>query len=114
MDSSVPTILPRRVQVPSMPSTLLSFLVKFVLNLSCEKNENKQKEAGLGPFKKQNKVYATPTPTPLALKGHLRKVYLTKMDDRTNKKCINIIYSFLHAVLVVPVIPLLVHYISST
>ena len=32
---------------------LLSFIV-FVLYLSCEKNENKQKEAGFGPFKKHN------------------------------------------------------------
>ena len=37
------------VQVPSIP---LSFIVKFVLYLSCGKNENKQKEAEFGPFKK--------------------------------------------------------------
>ena len=31
---------------------LLSFIVKVVLYLPCEKNENKQKEAvGFGPFK---------------------------------------------------------------
>ena len=47
-----PTILPPRVWVPSTPSTLLSFTV-FVLYLSCEKNENKQKEAGFGPFFKK-------------------------------------------------------------
>ena len=29
---------------------LLSFMVKFVLYWSCEKNQNKQKEAGFGPF----------------------------------------------------------------
>ena len=29
---------------------LSSFIVKFVPYLSCEKNENKQKEAGFGPF----------------------------------------------------------------
>ena len=29
----------------------LSFMVKYVLYFSCEKNENKQKEAGFGPFK---------------------------------------------------------------
>ena len=28
-----------------------SFIVKCVLYLSCEKNKNKQKEAGFGPFK---------------------------------------------------------------
>ena len=49
--SSAPTILPPRVWVPSTPSTLLSFAV-FVLYLPCEKEENKQEEAGFGPFKK--------------------------------------------------------------
>ena len=37
---------------PSTPSMLLSFIVKLVLYLSCEKYEKKQKEAGLGTFKK--------------------------------------------------------------
>ena len=50
VDSSTPTILPPWVRIPCTPSTLLSSIVKFVLYLSCEKNENKQKEAGLGPF----------------------------------------------------------------
>ena len=45
VDLSVPTILPSRVRVPSTPSTLFSFIV-FVIYLSCEKKENKQKEAG--------------------------------------------------------------------
>ena len=49
MDSSAPTILPPRVQVPSTQSTLLSFIVS-VLYLPCKKNKNKQKEAGFGPF----------------------------------------------------------------
>ena len=52
MDSSVPTILHPQAQVPSSPSLLLSFIVEFVLYLSCEKDENKQKENGFGPFKK--------------------------------------------------------------
>ena len=47
---SVPTILPLQVRVPSTPSKLASIVVKFVLYLSCEKNEKKQKEAGFGPF----------------------------------------------------------------
>ena len=47
MDSSAPTILPPQVRVPSTPSMFLSFIV-FVLYLSFEKNENKQKEAGFG------------------------------------------------------------------
>ena len=52
MDSSAPTILP-----PGSESQahLLSFIV-FVLYLSCEKNENKQKEAGFGPFLKTTKI----------------------------------------------------------
>ena len=49
---STPTILPPRVQVPSPTSMLLSFIVKFGLYLSCEKNQNKLKEAGFGPFLK--------------------------------------------------------------
>ena len=50
VDSTAPTILPPRVRVPSMPPTLLLFIVKFVLYMSGEKNENKQKEAEFGPF----------------------------------------------------------------
>ena len=49
VDSSAPTILPPQVCVPSTPSTLLPFIV-FVLYLSCEKKENKQKEARRGPI----------------------------------------------------------------
>ena len=49
MDLSVPTILLPRVRVQSIPSMLLSIVV-FVLYLSSEKNENKQKEAGVGPL----------------------------------------------------------------
>ena len=56
VDSSVPTILPARVRVPSSPSMLLSVMVNFAPYLSCEKNENKQKEAGFGPFYKEKSV----------------------------------------------------------
>ena len=45
VDSSVPTMPPPRVWVPSTPSMFFSFIV-FVLYLSCEKNENN----GFGPF----------------------------------------------------------------
>ena len=45
--SSVPTILRPRVWVPSTPSTLFQFVL---LKLYRENNENKQKEAGIGPF----------------------------------------------------------------
>ena len=50
VDLSAPTILPPWVRFPSTLSMLLSFIVKFVLYLLCENNENKQKEAGFGPF----------------------------------------------------------------
>ena len=49
VDLSAPTILLPRVRIPSTPTTLFSFIV-FVLYLSFENNENKQKEAGFGPF----------------------------------------------------------------
>ena len=54
LDSYALTILPPRVRVPSRPSMLLSFILKFVLHLSCEKNKNKEKEAELAHFKKKN------------------------------------------------------------
>ena len=47
VDSSTPSILPPWVWVPSTPSTLLSIYIWFE---SCRKDENKQKEAGIGPF----------------------------------------------------------------
>ena len=50
VDLTSDTILLPRVWVPSTPSTLLSFIVKFELYLSCEKNKNKQKEAGFGAY----------------------------------------------------------------
>ena len=53
VDSSAPSILPRLVQLPSTPSKLFSCIVKFVLYLSmqCEQNnKNKQKEAGFGQY----------------------------------------------------------------
>ena len=56
MELPVPTILPLRVQVPSTPSTLLSFIV-FVLYFSEEKNENKPKRSGLAHFFKKRKRY---------------------------------------------------------
>ena len=43
MDLSVPTILLSWVRVSSTASTLLSFIVKFVLYLPCEKNQKKLK-----------------------------------------------------------------------
>ena len=45
VDSSVPSILPPWVRVPSTPSMLLWIV-------SCGKYQNKQKEAAIGPFKK--------------------------------------------------------------
>ena len=58
VDSSAFTILMPRVRDPSTPSTLFSFIV-FVLYLSCEKNKNKQKEAGFGPFFKEYYSWTT-------------------------------------------------------
>ena len=59
VDSSVPSILLPQDRLPSTPSMLLSLIVKFVLywSLYCEKNENKQKETGFGPFKKLGQVF---------------------------------------------------------
>ena len=54
VDLTVPTILRPRVRIPSTKSTLSFFQFKF--ELWCEKNENLQKEAGIGPFKKSNKI----------------------------------------------------------
>ena len=49
--SSVPTILRPRVRIPSTPSMLFQFVL---LKLYRENNENKQKEAGIGPIFKNN------------------------------------------------------------
>ena len=54
-----------------MQSMLLSFIVKFVLYFSCEKNENKQKEVvGFGPYKnfssdneEENELHMTVRPS---------------------------------------------------
>ena len=57
VDSSVLSLLPPRVRVTSAPSTLFSIYIVQIVYLSFglewEKNENKQKKAGIGPFKKQ-------------------------------------------------------------
>ena len=45
VDSSMPSILPPLVWVSSTPSMLLSIYIWFV---SCRKDEDKQKEAGIG------------------------------------------------------------------
>ena len=53
MVAAIPTILRPRVRIPSTPSTLFQFvLLKFYR----ENNENKQKEAGIGPFLKKRRV----------------------------------------------------------
>ena len=49
-NTSAPTILLPWVRVPNTPSTLLSFIVKFLPYFSSDMTENKQKEAGFGPF----------------------------------------------------------------
>ena len=57
VDSSAPSIMPPRVRLPSTPSMLLSFIVKFVLYLSllCEKNENKPKRGRVWPILKKQR-----------------------------------------------------------
>ena len=47
MNSSAPSILPSRVRVPFTPSMLLSIYIWIV---SSGKDENKQKEARIGPY----------------------------------------------------------------
>ena len=46
VDLSAPTI------PGSSPKHAIYTFINFVLYLSCEKNENKQKEGGFGPFQK--------------------------------------------------------------
>ena len=56
VDSSALSILPPQVRLPSTPSTLLSFIVKFVLFLSlqCEKRTKvTKKRPGLAHFLKK-------------------------------------------------------------
>ena len=60
VDSSVSAILPPQVRVPCTPSMLLS-LIEFVLYLSCEKNENKQKGGRVWPLFLQLYDYNFPT-----------------------------------------------------
>ena len=89
VDSSMPTTLPPQVRVPSTPSTLLSFTVNFALYLSCEKNENKQKEAGFGPFKniiKLNSVtHSLRQQTSLRIIVRKYKQPIVKISPRVNK-----------------------------
>ena len=51
---SAPSIMPPRVRLPSTPSMLLSFKVKFVLVL-WKRTKINQKEAGFGPFFKKRR-----------------------------------------------------------
>ena len=54
VDSSAPTILLPWVWVPSTPSTLLSFIVKFVLYFfHVKRTKVRKKEAGFRPFFKK-------------------------------------------------------------
>ena len=58
VDSSAPSILPPQVQVLSTPSTLLSFIVNFVLYFLfyCEKNERKLNEGQVWPKKEDSQI----------------------------------------------------------
>ena len=47
VDLSAPSILPPQVRIPSTSAMLLS---NYIWIVTCIKDENKQKEAGIGPF----------------------------------------------------------------
>ena len=49
VDLSAPSIQLPRVRVPSTPSMLFQ-IVYLSFELECDKNKNKQKDAGIGPF----------------------------------------------------------------
>ena len=49
MDLSEPSILQPRVRIPSTTS---KFLSNYILMVTCRKDQNKQKEAGMGPILK--------------------------------------------------------------
>ena len=50
-ESSAPTILQPRGQIPSTTSTLYIVQITYLsFELKCEMNLNKQKEAGIGPY----------------------------------------------------------------
>ena len=49
VDQCAPTILRPRVQIPTTPAMLLSIYISIVW---FEKYENRQKEAGIGPYLK--------------------------------------------------------------
>ena len=66
VDSSVPSILPPWVRLPSTPSMLLSFMVKFVLYLSlqCEKRTKINKIGRIWPiFKKPDDTLLHKSPS---------------------------------------------------
>ena len=50
VDCSVNAIMRSRVGIPSTLSILFPFIVKFCTMFVLKKKENKQKEAGFGPF----------------------------------------------------------------
>ena len=76
MDSSAPSILPPWVRVPSAFSIYIVQIVYFSFELECESNENKQKEAGIGPFLKNS--YHFPLPAH-GSSSHLIGVTLLKL-----------------------------------
>ena len=57
LDSSAPSIMPPRVRVPCFLSIYIVQIVYLSFELECEKNENKQKEAGIGPFFKKGTMH---------------------------------------------------------
>ena len=76
VDLSAPSIMPPWVRVPNTPTTLFSIYIVQIVYLSfeleCEKNENKQKEAGIGLFLKKSTIdlYALRNHKHLCLRNH--------------------------------------------
>ena len=72
MDLYVPSILPPQVQVPSTPSMLPS--IYWIVY--CGKDENKQKEAGIGHFLKKLSVVGTQLEWVLLIKKVIKRTSL--------------------------------------
>ena len=77
MDSSVPSILLPLIPVPSTPFKLLSIYIWIV---SCGKDENKQKEAEIGPFKTISQIKNV-SPTKVVL-----SIIIRTFEDENQQK----------------------------
>ena len=94
VDLSAPNIFAATGSSPKYTIYALSFIDKLELNLCFEKNENKQKEAGLGPFKQIYKHFHShrhPTHLCLFLYLHsntpLHTHTLSRSLSQSHKRC---------------------------